>query len=129
MTKRKRTNDDLQHITQKNKDRVTQTPLTTGGELRCSGRVSRSCSTCGTGYKFDTVALWKTEFQLHPLLTFVLYLCAYFMMICSVLYDGQTFNVVLLKMAIYSYQSNYRLVLLISFFNVKKQVQGIHFLV
>jgi len=26
------------------KDRVTQTPLKTGGELRCSGRISSSCS-------------------------------------------------------------------------------------
>ena len=32
----------------KTKDRVTRTPLKTGGELRCSGRVSSSCSTCGT---------------------------------------------------------------------------------
>jgi hypothetical protein len=28
-------------------DRVTRTPLKTGGELRCSGRVSSSCSTSG----------------------------------------------------------------------------------
>ena len=34
--------------TYKTKDRVTRTPLTTGGELRCSGRVSSSCSTSGT---------------------------------------------------------------------------------
>ena len=34
--------------TYKTKDRVTRTPLTTGGELRCSGRVSSSCSTRGT---------------------------------------------------------------------------------
>ena len=33
--------------THKAKDRVTQTPLKTGGELRCSGRVSSSCSTSG----------------------------------------------------------------------------------
>jgi hypothetical protein len=32
MAKRKRTNNDLQNITQKTKDRVTRTPLTTGGE-------------------------------------------------------------------------------------------------
>ena len=32
----------------KTKDRVTQTPLKTGGELRCSGRVSGSCSTSDT---------------------------------------------------------------------------------
>ena len=31
--------------TYKTKDRVTRTPLKTGGELRCSGRVSSSCST------------------------------------------------------------------------------------
>jgi len=33
--------------TYKTKDRVTRTSLKTGGELRCSGRVSSSCSTCG----------------------------------------------------------------------------------
>jgi hypothetical protein len=46
--KDKRTNNDLQNITHKTKDRVTRTPLKTGGELRCSGRVSSSCSTSGT---------------------------------------------------------------------------------
>ena len=30
------------------KDRVTRTPLKTGGELRCSGRVDSSCSTRDT---------------------------------------------------------------------------------
>ena len=34
--------------TNKTKDRVTRTPLKTGDELRCSGRVSSSCSTSGT---------------------------------------------------------------------------------
>jgi hypothetical protein len=34
--------------TYKYKDRVTRTPLKTGGELRCSGRVSSACSTSGT---------------------------------------------------------------------------------
>jgi hypothetical protein len=33
--------------TYKTKDQVTRTPLKTGGELRCSGRVSSSCSTSG----------------------------------------------------------------------------------
>jgi len=32
----------------KTKDRVTRTPLKTGGELRCSGRVSSSCFTSDT---------------------------------------------------------------------------------
>ena len=30
------------------KDRVTRTPLKIGGELRCSGRMSSSCSTSDT---------------------------------------------------------------------------------
>jgi hypothetical protein len=44
--KDKRTNNNLQNITRKTTDRVTQTQLKTAGELRCSGRVSSSCSTC-----------------------------------------------------------------------------------
>jgi hypothetical protein len=34
--------------TYKTKDRVTRTPLKTGGELMCSGTVCSSCSTSGT---------------------------------------------------------------------------------
>ena len=34
--------------TNQTKDRVTRTQLRTGGELRCSERVSSSCSTSGT---------------------------------------------------------------------------------
>jgi hypothetical protein len=34
--------------THKTKDRVIQTPLKTGGEFRCSGMESSSCSTSGT---------------------------------------------------------------------------------
>ena len=34
--------------TYKAKDRVTRTPLKTGDELRCCGRVSSSCSTSGS---------------------------------------------------------------------------------
>jgi hypothetical protein len=47
MKKDKRTNNDLQNTTHKTKDRVTRTPLKTGGELRCSGRVGSSCFTSG----------------------------------------------------------------------------------
>ena len=36
----KRTNNDLQNITQKTEDRATQTELKTGGELMCSWRVA-----------------------------------------------------------------------------------------
>jgi hypothetical protein len=35
----------MQNTTQKTKDRATLTPLKTGGELRCSGRVSSSSGT------------------------------------------------------------------------------------
>jgi hypothetical protein len=48
MAKRKRTNNDLQNITHKSKTRATRTPLKTGGELWCPGRISSSCSTSGT---------------------------------------------------------------------------------
>ena len=41
MTKRKSTKG--QTTINKTKDRVTRTPLKTGGELRCSGRVISSC--------------------------------------------------------------------------------------
>jgi hypothetical protein len=48
MAKRKRTNNDLQNITHKMKDRVTGTPLKNGAQLRCSGRVGSSCFTSDT---------------------------------------------------------------------------------
>jgi len=51
MTKRKKGQKDKQQSTKhthKTKDRVTRTPLKTGGELRCSGRVNSSCSTSDT---------------------------------------------------------------------------------
>jgi len=51
MAKRKkynRTNNDLQNITHKTKDRVTRTPVKSGGEPRCCGRVRSSCSTSDT---------------------------------------------------------------------------------
>jgi hypothetical protein len=44
----KRTNNDIQDTTLKTKERATQTPLKTGGELRFSRRVSSSCSTSAT---------------------------------------------------------------------------------
>jgi hypothetical protein len=46
--KDKNTNIDLQNFTQKTKDRTKRTPLKTESELRSSGRVGSSCSTCGT---------------------------------------------------------------------------------
>ena len=46
--KYKRTKKLSTKHTHKTKERVTQTPLQTGGELRCSVRVSSSCSTSDT---------------------------------------------------------------------------------
>ena len=50
MAKRKSTKGQttIQNTYTKTKDRVTRTPLKTGGELRCSGRVGSSCSTSDT---------------------------------------------------------------------------------
>ena len=48
MTKRKRTNNDLQKTTQKTKDWATWMPLKTWDEHRWHRRVSSSCSTSGT---------------------------------------------------------------------------------
>ena len=42
------TNNNLQNTTQKTKYKATRTPLKAGGELRCSGKVSSSCSFSGT---------------------------------------------------------------------------------
>jgi len=39
----KRTTNDQQNTTQKTKDRATRTPLKTGDQLMCSGRVGSSC--------------------------------------------------------------------------------------
>jgi len=46
--KEKRTNNDLQNTTQKTEYREIWTPLRTGDEHRCSGRISSSYSTSGT---------------------------------------------------------------------------------
>jgi hypothetical protein len=51
MAKRKKIQEDKQRSTKhsyKAKDRVTRTPLKTGGELKCSGRGSSSCSIIDT---------------------------------------------------------------------------------
>ena len=45
MTNRKMINNDLKKTTQKTNHRTT---LKKTGELRCNGKVSRSCSSCGT---------------------------------------------------------------------------------
>ena len=47
--KHSRANNDLQNSTQKSKGRATQTSLKSGGEVRCSERVSNSCSIFTSG--------------------------------------------------------------------------------
>ena len=50
MNKKEKVQKDKQRSTKhthKTKDRVTRTPLKTGGELGCFGRVGSSCSTNG----------------------------------------------------------------------------------
>ena len=59
--KYKRTNNDLHNIHIKLKNRVIRTPLKHGDELRCSGRVSSSCSTSGT----HRVILVKNQVIIH----------------------------------------------------------------
>ena len=50
----------------KTKDRVTRTPLKTGGELGCSGGVSSSCSTSGTrGVNLVTNPVISSEWGKH----------------------------------------------------------------
>ena len=44
--------------TYKTKDRVTRTPLKTGGELMCSGMVRSSCSTSDTR-QYCNLTIWK----------------------------------------------------------------------
>ena len=59
MAKRKwqKENNDLQNPTQKTKDRATQSPLKSRGELRCFGRVDSSCFSSGTSFvtKLDDI--------------------------------------------------------------------------
>jgi hypothetical protein len=60
MTKRKRTNDDLQNIAHKTKDQVTRTALKTGGELR-SERIGSFCSTSGTCHYLSSLCYYCTH--------------------------------------------------------------------
>jgi len=46
--KKNQTHNGLQNITRNTKDRALRIPLSTGGELKCSGSVGSSCSTCST---------------------------------------------------------------------------------
>ena len=75
MEKRKRTyNDDLQNIARKTKDRVTRTPLITGTELECSGRV-------GSPEGHSRHVSWALEFLWGAC-------CSIFSFMCNVLKIG-----------------------------------------
>ena len=56
-----KTNNDLQHTTQKIKDSATQNPLKLFDEFRCSGRASSSCYARDT----DCVIFVKDEVIRH----------------------------------------------------------------
>ena len=66
MAKRKRTNNDLQNIAQKIKNRVTRTPIKTGLSSGCSGRVYSSSFT--SGYHCDFCS-WMHMCSWHGLAT------------------------------------------------------------
>ena len=70
MAKRKRTNNDLQNITQKIKDQAIRTPLKTWCDLRCSETVCSSCSTCDTRRVTLFINRWFEKFEF-----FALYFC------------------------------------------------------
>ena len=77
MAKRKKGQKDKQRSTKhthKTKDRVTRTPLKTGGELGCSGRVGSSCSTSGIrNDNFCLLYLWLPSSWDHqiPIILFI----------------------------------------------------------
>ena len=80
--KYKRTNNYLQNI-HISKDRVTRTPLKTGGELGCSGRVGSSCSTSGTHIRLLLPShKILNEANMYRLFTLCLYLSCH-----SISYD------------------------------------------
>jgi len=63
-----RANKLVQYTTRKKiKDRATRIPLKTGGDRRCSGRISNSCSTSGT-YRFN--------FVIYQVISLVLFIMA-----------------------------------------------------
>jgi hypothetical protein len=65
MEKNKRTDNDLQNITQKTKGRTKRTPLQTENELRSYGKVSSSCFTCGTRHGTAKLAHLKYKSLKH----------------------------------------------------------------
>jgi len=64
--KYKMTNTDVQNTTQKTKDRATRFPLKSVCEVRCSGRVSCSCSACGTCHECGKDMIAITTHGRHP---------------------------------------------------------------
>ena len=53
--------NDVQHFAHKTKDWVTRTPPKSGGEHRCSGKISSSCSTSGTRLVTNPVISLKSS--------------------------------------------------------------------
>jgi len=63
--------------TYKIKDRLTRTPLKTGGELRWSGRVSSSCSTSGTRHFNLVMKVFSETYRAHYIRYLRFYLTIY----------------------------------------------------
>ena len=72
--KKKEKQRSVKH-THKTKDRLTRIPLKTGGELRCSRRVSSSCSTSGTRSYKPRDKWWMRTESGFPM-PYVVILCA-----------------------------------------------------
>ena len=73
--KDKRTNNDLQSIAHRIKDRVTRTKLEIAGELRCYGRVASSCSSSGIRRKTLVTQMFRKSavscVSIHDTLSYV----------------------------------------------------------
>ena len=82
--------------THKTKDRVTLTPLKTGGELRCSGRVNSSCSTSGTNRVLcSCLQNWRGKWPyfssiVHNLNNHILYMVIFCARLVGIIYIAPT---------------------------------------
>jgi len=94
MTKRKRTNNDLQIIHIKTEDQVTRTPIKTGGELRCSGRVSSSTSSMYNMYMHENELNYlESLMSINEIKIIVRYVCQALSLFQSILLSlGQSLS-------------------------------------
>ena len=119
MAIRKRINNELQNTTQKTKDWATN-PTKNVGELRCSGRVSISCSTSGTHQVLSHTCLYHmyispsilpqlTDVKLQPFLWVSIYSLFLWASIYSFFLWVSIYSF-FLWVSIYSFASKFQLV-------------------